>query len=81
MSEAEVRDQVFASVRSSFFSTTGLSMGMRRMTAFPYDLLRKTGKSTTTTLDRITRRTPRPPSKSDEASGKPEETNQDKPPV
>lgn len=37
-----MREQVFASVRSSLFSTSGLSMGMRRMTAFPYEMLRKT---------------------------------------
>lgn len=45
VSEAEVRDHVFASVRGSLFSTSGLSMGMRRMTAFPYEMLRKTGRS------------------------------------
>lgn len=44
VSEAEVRDQVLASVRNSFFSTSGLSMGMRRMTAFPYEMLKKVGK-------------------------------------
>lgn len=42
VSESEVREQVFASVRSSIFNTAGLSMGMRRMTAFPYEMLRKT---------------------------------------
>jgi len=55
VSEAEVRDQVFASVRSSFLTASGLSMGMRRMTAFPYDVLRKTGRSTTSTLYRVAR--------------------------
>jgi MFS family permease len=44
VSESAVRDEVFASVRSSFFTTSGLSMGMRRMTAFPYEMLRKRGK-------------------------------------
>ncbi len=57
VSEAEVRDQVFALVRSSFFSTSGLSMGMRRMTAFPYEVLRKTGKSTTETLYHVASKT------------------------
>jgi len=45
VSENAVRDEVFASVRNSFLITSGLSMGMRRMTAFPYDMLRKTGKT------------------------------------
>lgn len=56
VSESEVRDQVFASVRNSVFSTSGLNMGMRRMTAFPYEMLRKTTRSTTSTLHRVTRR-------------------------
>ncbi|WP_269523766.1 MFS transporter [Coraliomargarita parva] len=55
VSESEVRDQVFASVRNSLFSTSGLSMGMRRMTAFPYEMLKSTGKSTTATLYRAAR--------------------------
>ncbi len=42
--EAQVRDEVFASVRNSIFSTSGLSMGMRRMTAFPYEMLRKSSR-------------------------------------
>ncbi|WP_411825992.1 MFS transporter [Luteolibacter sp. AS25] len=41
VSESEIRDQVFASVKNSFGSTSGLSMGMRRMTAFPYEMLRR----------------------------------------
>ena len=45
VSENAVREEVFASVRNSFLSTSGLSMGMRRMTAFPYEMLRKTHKS------------------------------------
>ncbi len=52
VSEAEVRDQVFASVRNSLFSTSGLSMGMRRMTAFPYEMLRRTSQSTRSSLYR-----------------------------
>lgn len=44
VSESEIRDEVFASVRNSIFGTGGLSMGMRRMTAFPYEMLRKTGR-------------------------------------
>ncbi len=44
VSETAVREEVFASVRNSFLSTSGLSMGMRRMTAFPYEMLRNTGK-------------------------------------
>jgi MFS family permease len=45
ISESEVREQVFTSMRTSLFSTSGLSMGMRRMTAFPYDMLRKTSRA------------------------------------
>jgi MFS family permease len=41
ISESAVREQIFTAVRSSFFSTAGLSMGMRRMTAFPYEMLRR----------------------------------------
>lgn len=44
VSEAAVREEIFASVKSSFLSTSGLSMGMRRMTAFPYEMLRRKGK-------------------------------------
>lgn len=55
VSESEVREQVFASVRGSLFSTSGLSMGMRRMTAFPYEMLRRTSKSTSSTLYRVAR--------------------------
>ncbi|MGZ0655222.1 MFS transporter [Coraliomargarita sp. W4R53] len=57
VSEAEVRDQVFASVRNSLFRTSGLNMGMRRMTAFPYEMLRRTGKSARVSLRRATQRT------------------------
>jgi len=52
VSEAEVRDEVFGAVRNSFFTTSGLSMGMRRMTAFPYDVLRKTSRSTSSSIYR-----------------------------
>ncbi|PXA03595.1 MFS transporter [Coraliomargarita sinensis] len=58
VSESEVRDQVFASVRNSFFTPSGLNMGMRRMTAFPYEILRKTTRSTSSTINRMTRRGP-----------------------
>jgi MFS family permease len=60
VSESQVRDEVFASVRNSVFTTSGLSMGMRRMTAFPYEMLRKTGRSTSSTINRVTRRKPDP---------------------
>ena len=40
VSEAAVRDQVFSSVRQSFVIMSSFS-GIRRMTAFPYELLRK----------------------------------------
>jgi len=60
VSESEVRDEVFASVRNSLQGASGLSMGMRRMTAFPYDILRRTTRSTTTTIHRVTRRKPLP---------------------
>lgn len=55
VSESAVRDELFSSVRNSLVNTSGLSMGMRRMTAFPYDMLRKTGKSTSSTLYRAAR--------------------------
>ncbi|MAS91705.1 MAG: MFS transporter [Verrucomicrobiales bacterium] len=42
--ESAVRDEVFSSVRNSIFGTAGLSMGLRRMTAFPYEMLRRTGR-------------------------------------
>jgi MFS family permease len=45
VSEKAVRAKVFASVRNSMFTSSGLNMGMRRMTAFPYDMLRKTGST------------------------------------
>ncbi len=45
VSENAVREEVFSSVRNSFLSTAGLSMGMRRMTAFPYEMLRRRSKS------------------------------------
>lgn len=53
--ESEVRDQVFASMRNSITGTSGLNMGMRRMTAFPYEMLRKSTRSTTSTIYRATR--------------------------
>jgi MFS family permease len=56
VNESAVRDQVFASMRNSFASTSGLSMGMRRMTAFPYDMLRRTGRSTSSTISRATKK-------------------------
>lgn len=55
ISESAVRDQVFASVRSSMFTASGLNMGMRRMTAFPYDMLRKTGRGAGATLSKAAR--------------------------
>lgn len=48
VSETVVRAQVFTSLRSGMFTSSGLNMGMRRMTAFPYDMLRKTGKAART---------------------------------
>ncbi|BCX47933.1 MFS transporter [Haloferula helveola] len=44
VSESAVREEVMSSVRTSIFSTSGLSMGMRRMTAFPYEMLRKSAR-------------------------------------
>lgn len=46
VNEAEVRDQVYASMRTSLSSVGGLSMGMRKMTAFPYELLKRTTRPT-----------------------------------
>ncbi|MEC5125895.1 MFS transporter [Verrucomicrobiales bacterium BCK34] len=58
INEAAVRDEVVASIRNSVFSTSGLSMGMRRMTAFPYEMLRKTKRKKATKEERA----PAPPS-------------------
>lgn len=62
VSENAVREEVFASVRNSFLSTSGLSMGMRRMTAFPYHMLRKTGKNLTRKLPKKSKSPELPPS-------------------
>lgn len=51
--DSDVRDEVFSSLRSSFANPASLSAGMRRMTAFPYDMLRKTSKSTSSTIYRV----------------------------
>jgi len=56
VSESEVRSEVFASVRNSLFGASGLNMGMRRMTAFPYEMLRKTTRSTRSTLYRAAKK-------------------------
>jgi len=56
VSESEVRDQVFTSVRQSLVNTSSFSIGIRRMTAFPYDLLRKKTRSTYGRLTSISRR-------------------------
>jgi len=55
VSEAAVREEIRVSVRNSFINTSGLSMGMRRMTAFPYDLLRRTGGSASSKMSRAAR--------------------------
>lgn len=55
ISESAVRDQVFASVRSSIFTSSGLNMGMRRMTAFPYEMLKKTSRGASSSLSRAAR--------------------------
>lgn len=46
VSESAVRGEVIASIRNSFLIPSGLSMGMRRMTAFPYEMLRKADPKT-----------------------------------
>lgn len=48
------------SARSPTYISSGLNMGMRRMTAFPHEMLRKTSRSTSSTLNRVTRRKPDP---------------------
>lgn len=55
VSESEVRDQMFASMRQSLSSASGLSMGMRRMTAFPYEMLKNTSRSASSTIYRAAR--------------------------
>lgn len=52
VSESEVRDQVIASLRQSFVSVSNFSMGMRRMTAFPYEMLKNTGRNASSTIYR-----------------------------
>ena len=55
VSESEVRDEVFASLRQSIVSASGLTMGMRRMTAFPYEMLKNTGRSASSNIYRAAR--------------------------
>jgi MFS family permease len=55
VSEAEVRDQVFASMRQSLINSSSFATGMRRMTAFPYELVRNTRRSTTSAILRATK--------------------------
>ena len=55
VNESEVRDQVFISMKQSLFSANGLNMGMRKMTAFPYDLLIKSRKATSSKIRRSAR--------------------------
>lgn len=45
VSEGEVREQVLQSIRTTLGSAYGLSLGMRRMTAFPYEVLLRRGRS------------------------------------
>lgn len=61
VSEAAVREQVFSSVRNSIFGTSGLSMGIRRMTAFPYEMLRKTGRGIAQANRHGRKKKPKPP--------------------
>lgn len=56
VSESAVRDEVFASVRQSLVNTSSFSLGMRRMTAFPYDMLRKTTNRTTSSIINVVQR-------------------------
>jgi len=60
VSENAVREEVFAAVRDSFPTTAGLSMGMRRMTTFPYEMLRRNG-STSSKAASKSKKTPSPP--------------------
>jgi MFS family permease len=51
--DSEVRDEVLSSLKNSFANPTSFSSGMRRMSAFPYEMLRKTSKSTSSTIYRV----------------------------
>lgn len=42
-------------MRSGMFTSSGLNLGMRRMTAFPYDMLRKTSEAARTVTGRKTK--------------------------
>lgn len=53
--DSEVRDEVFNSLRSSLINPASLTGGVRRMSAFPYDMLRKTTKSTSSTIYKVAR--------------------------
>lgn len=55
VSESEVRDQVFTSIRQSLVSASGLTIGMRRMTAFPYEMLKNTGRNASSSIYRAAR--------------------------
>ena len=43
--DKEVRENIYSSVRTSLTSLTGFSMGLRRMSAFPYETLVRSGKT------------------------------------
>lgn len=49
VSDKEVRDQVFSSVRQTFASASNIA-GVRRITYFPYELLRATSEKTTSAI-------------------------------
>lgn len=57
INEVEVREQILSNMRQSLVSMSSFSLGLRRMTMFPYDMLKKTGKSTTSTLYRAAKKT------------------------
>ena len=55
ISEREVRDQVYQSMRTTLGNANGISAGIRRISAFPYELLRKTTLKTRSAVYRTAR--------------------------
>lgn len=53
--DAEIRDEVLASLRNSFANPNSFSAGMRRVGSFPYGILLKTTRSTSSTLNKVAR--------------------------
>lgn len=56
VNETEVRNQVLISIKQSFVNMSSFSLGIRRMTSFPQDFIRKTTQKTTATVSFLSKR-------------------------